>query len=89
MIVRVGFDGSAVDMATARRLARVTDHAVVRWLERVEGRDIAALRRAILSNETIIHGMAIGAGGVQLPAFGVSAKLAGHQVVTIIKEGAA
>lgn len=28
----------------ARPMARVTDHAVLRWLERIEGVDVAALR---------------------------------------------
>jgi hypothetical protein len=48
----------------------VTDHAVVRWLERVEGYDVEMVRRAIKASDP--NGwIAKGAHGLQLPALGV------------------
>lgn len=40
----------------------VTDHAVLRYLERVEGMDIETLRRRI--GHTVQHGLEQGANGV-------------------------
>ena len=87
MIERTAFDGTLVDLTAQRRLARITDHALVRWIERVEGRDIEALRRLILSSDALIHAMALKASGVTLPHQGVVAKLAGSKVISFIPEG--
>lgn len=43
---------------------RVTDHAVLRWLERVEGVDVVAIRRRIA--KAVRRGVDHGAAGVVL-----------------------
>jgi hypothetical protein len=45
--------------------ARVSDHAVVRFLERVKGMDIEKIRREILS-ETVLAAIAMGARAVEI-----------------------
>lgn len=62
---------------------RVSDHAVVRWLERVHGTDVEAARRQILD-----HGreqwVAEGVVSVKLPQLGV-VLCATRGVVTTVK----
>lgn len=48
----------------AERRLEISDHAVLRWLERVEGVDVAAIRRRILA--ACRAGAEHGAGGVAL-----------------------
>ncbi|WP_051949305.1 hypothetical protein [Methylosinus sp. PW1] len=43
----------------------VTDHALVRWLERVKGVDVEAFRKEIA--ETVATGTSLGATGVKAP----------------------
>lgn len=45
--------------------ARVSDHAVLRYLERVKGVDIEAIRREILS-ETVLAAIKIGCRAVEI-----------------------
>lgn len=83
----LSFDGRAIDVEAVIRSARVTDHALVRWLERVEGYPVAALRRAILSRPAVLQGIALGASGIQLPDLGAHLILVDRRVVTIRKIG--
>jgi hypothetical protein len=58
----------------------VTDHAVVRWLQRVEGYDIEGLRRRMAASAAI--GQAFGAGIVVVA--GGKLVLQGDAVVTVL-----
>lgn len=60
-------------------LYHVTDHAIVRYLERVEGKDIEALRRQI--GHTVQKGIEQGANGVV--SGGYVYRIDGIAVVTI------
>lgn len=63
-------------------LYHVTDHAIVRYLEQVEGVDIETLRRQI--GRTVQQGIEEGANGVI--SGGMIYRLNGLSVVTIIKQ---
>jgi hypothetical protein len=60
-------------------LYHVTDHAIVRYLERVEGMDVEALRRRI--GHTVQDGIELGANGVV--SGGYVYRIEGVSVVTI------
>lgn len=62
------------------RLIHVTDHALVRYIERVEGRDMAALRDQIVG--IVEQGVDLGACGVGHRGFVF--KLDGKKVVTVL-----
>jgi hypothetical protein len=81
---RLDFKGLPIDLAEQLRLARVTDHAVLRFLERGADYPVPALRRRILS-EPVLHGMALGAARVIHE--GLIYRLEGNSVVTILKAG--
>jgi len=66
---------------TRRTPISVTDHAVVRWLERVEGFDVAALRRQIAASAAV--GLAHGAAIVVVA--GGKLILDGDVVVTVLR----
>ncbi len=54
-----------------RALIQVTDHAIVRWLERVCGFDIEALKAEIVAaipERAAASVAAVGQGGVKLPS---------------------
>ncbi len=57
---RVDFKGKDLDLYKARGRATVTDQAVLRFLEREMGMDIAAIRELMLT-DTVVQGMALGA----------------------------
>ena len=59
----------------------VTDHAVVRWLERAKGIDVAALRREIA--DLCEPAMLLGAVSVRVS--GVKFQLAGNRVCTVVR----
>lgn len=66
----------------ARRLAHITDHALLRYLERVKGVDVAAARREITENVDLVHDHE-GATGVIKDGFVY--KMNGTTVVTVIE----
>lgn len=53
MTRRTDFQGHLIDLRKVRGQARVTDHAVLRYLERVEGLDLEAVRNRILSDAVL------------------------------------
>lgn len=57
----------------------VTDHAIIRYLERVEGMDIEGLRRKI--GHRVARGIELGASGVVLD--GICYKLREGEVCTV------
>lgn len=59
----------------------VSDHAVIRWLERAKGMDIAAVRREIA--KVCEKGVQMGAEGVKVN--GVHFRLAGNVVCTVVR----
>ncbi len=69
--------------AQPARQPHVTDHAVVRWLERHLGYDIEAVRRAILTpdREAAIR---CGATSIVCPAEGVTLRIAPNGHVTTV-----
>lgn len=81
MIVRKGFDGVALDLHQVRRSATVTDHALVRYLERVRGFDMAGLRRELLT-DGVLQAMAMGASSVH--AAGFKLIVANFSIVTVL-----
>ena len=62
----------------------VTDHAVIRYLERVMGVDIGAVKRKISGGAVVKCASAIGDGRYPIEP-GVKAVVRGGKVVTIIK----
>lgn len=79
---RRDLQGVPLNLAAELAKAHVTDHAVVRYMERIEGRDLTALRAALLSAE-VLQGMAIGAKTVVIPALRLRVCLSGHTVMTV------
>ncbi|MBA4792301.1 MAG: hypothetical protein H2041_01400 [Phenylobacterium sp.] len=66
-----------------RHIVRVTDHAVIRWLERVEGQNVERARQAILACDP--QGwIAKGAAGLQLPSLGVRLVARQGTIVSVI-----
>lgn len=61
------------------KLVRVSDHAVVRWLERVKGVDVEAFRAEIVD---AVQG-AVDAGAKQISVGGVTYILDGAVVTTV------
>lgn len=71
-------------MAFPRRFEpTVSDHAVVRWLERVRGIDIEAVRAEIL-DQGREQWAAEGAVYVRVPALGVSLVAEQGRIITIV-----
>lgn len=66
-----------------RRHPVVTDHAVVRWLERSLGYDIEAVRQAILTPERI-QAIRCGATAIVCPEEGVTLRVAPNGHVTTV-----
>lgn len=60
----------------------ITDHAVVRYLERVKGIDVEAVRAEIAA--IVGRGVQLGAQSVILD--GMRYRLEGHHVVTVIEK---
>lgn len=85
MTVRRGFNGAVLDLSEARARVVVTDHAVLRWLERVEHVDIAAVRRRIVS-EAVLQAMAMGATSVRGDGFKLV--IQNFTVITTLPAGA-
>lgn len=65
------------------KLPRVTDHAVLRYLERVRGFDVEAVRRHI----AITCAAAASAGAANLKAEGVRFAIDNGAVVTVMPNG--
>lgn len=70
-------------MSRRRTTVVVTDHAVVRWLERVAGFDIAALRDQIATSAEV--GITYGAKAVVVAGGKLVIDLAGRSVVTVLR----
>ncbi len=68
-------------MTKRRSTVLVSDHAVLRWLERVEGLDIAALRNQIAASAAV--GLAYGSRVVVVA--GGKLILEGETVVTVLR----
>lgn len=69
-------------MKTNSAVPAITDHAVVRYLERVKGVDIEAARTEIA--EIVRRGVKLGAQSVLLD--GMRYRLEGNFVVTVVKK---
>ncbi len=81
MIPVTDFDGAPLNMRKIRKRARVTDHALLRYLERVMDLPIEQIRRQILT-DGVVQAMALGAQSVRLQDHHVV--LQGRVVVTIL-----
>jgi hypothetical protein len=68
MIPRSDFTGEAVDLHQVRRRAHVTDHALIRYLERVVGVPVEQIRAAMLT-DTVLQAMSLNATAVQGDGF--------------------
>ena len=69
------------------QMIRVTDHAVVRWIERAHGIDVAAIRRQIVSKVTRSVDLAEQLderGNVTVVLDGVRYVVRDHRVITIL-----
>lgn len=82
-----GFNGRPFDAAEILRTARVTDHALIRWLERVEGMPMERMRMAILTRPAVLQALALGATSLQLPDVGARLILDDRRVVTVLNLG--
>lgn len=71
-------------MAPGLEPARVTDHALVRYLERVKGLDVDAIRDEILTQRTIDAMAFVGRGRVPI-APGVVAVVNDMTVITVTR----
>lgn len=69
-------------MKPTHAIPAITDHAVVRYLERVKGIDIEATRSEIA--EIVRRGVGLGAQSVILD--GMRYRLDGHHVVTVVEK---
>ena len=67
---------------TTQALPVITDHAVIRYLERVKGIDVEAVRAEIA--DVVRRGVIHGAQSVLLD--GMRYRLEGHHVVTVIEK---
>lgn len=81
---RKTFDRGDADLRRARQQAKVSDHAVIRWLERVDRWEIAAIREAMLT-EAVLHAMALGAS--QVTVDGLTYCLSDHTITTVFPAG--
>ncbi len=63
--------------------ARITDHAVLRYLERVRGMDIEAIRAEILTDERR-KAIELGASAIKVPEHNFALKVRGGAVVTCL-----
>ncbi len=61
---RLDFDRHPIDLDAVRRVARASDHAVLRFLEREIGVDIDDVRRRLLS-DAVLQAMALNAPTVK------------------------
>lgn len=77
----IDFDGATVNLRRTRKRARVTDHAVLRYLERVMEVPVEQIRRQILTDGVVLA-MALGAQSVRLKDHHVV--IQGRVVVTIL-----
>lgn len=85
MIERTDFNGLPIDLAAVRREAVITDRALLDFLARIRGVDVAGLRRDLLT-DGVLHAMATGALAVRGDGFKliirglqvISAHPAGH-----------
>jgi hypothetical protein len=65
-------------------MCQVSDHALLRWIERVEGIDVEAIRARIASHASLIDAAAnIGCDTVKL-GNGARLKLKGRVVATVL-----
>lgn len=64
MTVRTDFKGGAINIAEIRKRARVSDHVLLRYIERVLGLPVEQIRRSMLS-DTVIIAMAMKAPSVR------------------------
>lgn len=64
MIAQTGFEGAPLSLRKTRKRARVSDHALLRYLERVLDVPVEQIRRSILTDGVIL-GMALGAQSVR------------------------
>lgn len=71
MTHRTDFQGRSIDLRKIRRKARVSDHAVLRYLERVMGLPVEKIRAQLLS-DAVLQAMALNAPSV---------RAADHQIV--------
>ncbi len=77
----IDFDGTTVNVRKVRKRARVTDHAVLRYLERVMEVPVEQIRRQILTDGVVLA-MALGAQSARLKDHHVV--IQGRVVVTIL-----
>lgn len=71
----------------AEAAVKVTDHAVIRYLERVQGLDVVAVRRQILHPAVIEAVSVLGGNGSYPHPDGYVLKMAGGVVVTVTNSG--
>lgn len=64
MTLRTDFKGRSIDLRKLRAQARVTDHAVLRYMERVMGVPVEKIRAALLT-DTVVQAMALSAPSVR------------------------
>ncbi len=63
---------------------KVSEHAIVRYFERVKGFDIAAIEREILSDPILKQVQTLGGNGTYPNANGYSVVMKSHTVTTIV-----
>jgi hypothetical protein len=68
MIPRSDFTGVPVDLHQARRQAKVSDHALIRYLERVMDVPVEQIRADMLT-DTVLQAMALNASSVHGDGF--------------------
>jgi hypothetical protein len=64
MSVKADFQGRSIDLRQIRNKARVSDHALLRYLERVLGVPVEQIRKTMLS-DTVLLAMALKAPSVR------------------------
>jgi len=88
MTRRPDFQGRSIDLKPVREKARVSDHALVRYFERVLGLPVEKIRQSLLS-DGVLQAMALNAPSVR--AHGCQLVLGDHDqfcVVTVLTPSA-
>jgi hypothetical protein len=72
-------------VARARDLSLVTDHALIRYIERVHGYDLDPIREMILTPNVLA--LAKSGSGAVILGCGARIKIEGGRVVTVLAKG--
>lgn len=71
---------------TPKEVIRVSDHAIIRYLERVKGVDISEIKREILTPEICEYVSTLGGSGKFPAEEGFHIVMRNNTVITVVKD---